>query len=605
MAAAAAVVALACVLSLVLSAQAEAPYRFFDWEVTYGDINPLGGVPQQGILINGQFPGPEIDCQTNDNLVINVRNRLPQPFLLSWNGIQHRKNSWQDGVSGTNCPIPPGQNYTYHMQAKDQIGSFFYFPSLAFHKAAGGFGAIRINSRPRIPVPFPPPADEFTVLIGDWYNTTHKALQAMLDDGKLLPSPDAILINGKGPGRANFTVEQGKTYRLRVSNVGLRSTLNFMIQDHNVTLVEVEGTHTVQNTYTSLDVHAGQSLSVLFTADRPAGGYHIAVSSRFTNHTLNSTAVLRYAGSTGYASGPPRAVNQSDVDFSLNQARSIRTNLTASGPRPNPQGSYHYGSINVSRTIRLANSAGQVGGKPRYGVNGVTYVDADTPLKLADYYNISGVYRMGAIPDAPAASHSGTQNGTGADAALKNATAVMDSDHRSFVEVVFENSEDSVQSWHLDGYSVFVVGMDKGAWSEESRKGYNLVDAVTRCTVQVGFSFFSFMLSGGIKILSMCFYSPILLLVCEGVSERVDGDLHRAGQRGDVEREVGGLGAQVPGPAVLPPGVHAGALRPRRAHRADQRDPLRPRCQQEPPAILSVVSTEQPLAGNDPIVSEY
>jgi FtsP/CotA-like multicopper oxidase with cupredoxin domain len=95
------------------------------------------------------------------------------------NGIQQRKNSWQDGVSGTNCPIPPGQNYTYRMQAKDQIGSFFYYPSLAFHKAAGGFGAIRINSRPRVPVPFPPPADEYTVLIGDWYNTTHKVLRPL------------------------------------------------------------------------------------------------------------------------------------------------------------------------------------------------------------------------------------------------------------------------------------------------------------------------------------------------------------------------------------------------------------------------------------------
>lgn len=112
----------------------------------------------------------------------------------------------------------------------------------------------------------------------------------------------------------------------------------------------------------------------------------------------------------------------------------------------------------MSRTIRLANSAGQVGGKPRYGVNGVSYLEADTPLKLADYYNISGVFRMGGIPDAPAVTHGGAQNGTGADAALKKATAVMDSDHRSFVEVVFENSEDSVQSWHLDGYSVFVVG---------------------------------------------------------------------------------------------------------------------------------------------------
>ena len=38
----------------------------------------------QGILINGQFPGPDIECVTNDNLIINVHNNLPEPFLLSW-----------------------------------------------------------------------------------------------------------------------------------------------------------------------------------------------------------------------------------------------------------------------------------------------------------------------------------------------------------------------------------------------------------------------------------------------------------------------------------------------------------------------------------------
>jgi hypothetical protein len=130
-----------------------------------------------------------------------------------------------------------------------------------------------------------------------------------------------------------------------------------------------------------------------------------------------------------------------------------RTNLTASGPRPNPQGSYHYGSINVTRTIRLASSAGLVGGKRRYAVNGVSFAEADTPLKLADYYNLSGVFRLGGIPDAPPPA-----NGTGAAEEVRNETAVMDSDHRSFVEVVLENGEDSVQSWHLDGYSVFVVG---------------------------------------------------------------------------------------------------------------------------------------------------
>jgi hypothetical protein len=76
-------------------------------------------------------------------------------------------------VAGTTCPIPPGGNFTYNLQAKDQIGTYFYFPSLAFHKAAGGFGGIRVLSRPRIPVPFPPPAADYTALIGDWYKTNH------------------------------------------------------------------------------------------------------------------------------------------------------------------------------------------------------------------------------------------------------------------------------------------------------------------------------------------------------------------------------------------------------------------------------------------------
>ncbi|XP_056699495.1 L-ascorbate oxidase homolog isoform X2 [Spinacia oleracea] len=389
------------------------------------------------------------------------------------NGIQQRRNSWQDGVYGTNCPIPPGQNFTYVLQVKDQIGSYYYFPSLAFHKAAGGYGGIRIDSRPLIPVPFPPPAGDFTVLAGDWYKMNHTDLRAILDNGHDLPFPDGLVINGRGSNGNTFTVDQGKTYRFRISNVGIATSINFRIQGHQLILVETEGDHTLQNTYSSLDVHLGQSYSLLVTMDQTPQDYYVVVSTRFTSQVHTTTSTLHYRNSGAAVTGLPPGGPTTEIDWSLNQARSIRQNLTASGPRPNPQGSYHYGMINTTRTIRLANSAPMINGKQRYAVNGVSFIPADTPLKLADYLKISGVFSLGSISDSPSSNGAYLQ------------TCVMAADFRAFVEVVFENSEDTVQSWHIDGHVFFVVGMDGGQWSTDSRSSYNLRDAISRCSVQV------------------------------------------------------------------------------------------------------------------------
>ncbi|KAK7257549.1 hypothetical protein RIF29_31596 [Crotalaria pallida] len=464
--------ALFLVMLMVACTKGEDPYRFYTWNVAYGDIFPLG-IKQQGILINGQFPGPLIESVTNDNLIINVINNLDEPFLISWNGVQQRKNSWEDGVYGTNCPIPPGQNFTYIMQVKDQIGSYFYFPSLALHKAAGGYGGFQIASRSVIPVPFPPPDGDFTVLAGDWYNRSHTDLRAILDSGNDLPFPDGLIINGLATNVSTFQVDQGKTYRFRISNVGLTTSINFRIQGHKMLLVEVEGTHTLQNTYDSLDIHLGQTYSVLVTADQPPLDYYIVASTRFTSQVLNAISILHYSNSAGGVSGPPPDGPIAQFDWSMDQARSMRENLTASGPRPNPQGTYHYGKINVTRTIRLQNSAPVIDGKQRYAVNSVSFIPADTPLKLADHFNIEGVFSLGSIPDNP----------TGGVGDLQ--TSVMAADYRAFVEVVFENPEDTLQSWHLDGNKLFLVGMDRGLWSDASRLNYNLIDTVARSTVQV------------------------------------------------------------------------------------------------------------------------
>ncbi|XP_062146767.1 monocopper oxidase-like protein SKU5 [Alnus glutinosa] len=467
------------------------PFVTYDFEVSYITASPLG-VPQQVIAINDKFPGPNINVTTNNNVVVNVRNKLDEGLLITWSGIQQRRSSWQDGVLGTNCPIPSKWNWTYQFQVKDQIGSFFYFPSLNFQRASGGYGGFVINNRDIIPIPFATPDGDITIIIGDWYTRNHTALRKALDAGKDLGMPDGVLINGKGPYRYNdtlvpdgidyatFEVQPGKTYRLRVHNVGVSTSLNFRIQNHNLLLAETEGSYTVQQNYTSLDIHVGQSYSFLVTMDQNAStDYYIVASARFVNESLwkrvTGVAILHYTNSKGKAKGPlPDPPNDEyDKTFSMNQARSIRWNVSASGARPNPQGSFRYGSINVTDIYVLKNKPPvTISGKRRTTLSGISFVNPSTPIRLADQFKVKGVYKL----DFP------TRPLTGAP---RMETSVINGTYRGFMEIILQNNDTKVQSYHMNGYAFFVVGMDYGEWTENSRGTYNKWDGIARATTQV------------------------------------------------------------------------------------------------------------------------
>ncbi|WOG88437.1 hypothetical protein DCAR_0207672 [Daucus carota subsp. sativus] len=479
-------------ISLFLSySYAEDATVSYDFVVSYITASPLG-VPQQVIAINGKFPGPVINVTTNNNVKVNVKNKLDEDLLMTWDGVQQRRTSWQDGVLGTNCPIPPKWNWTYNFQVKDQIGSFFYFPSLNFQRASGGFGGIIINNRDVIAIPFSTPDQDVPIMIGDWYTSNHTALRRTLNGGKDLGMPDGVLINGKGPYRYNDTlvpdgidfetidVHPGKTYRFRVSNVGISTSLNFRIQNHNLLLAETEGSYTVQQNYTSLDIHVGQTYSFLVTMDQNAStDYYIVASARFVNESVwrrvTGVGILRYSNSKGKASGPlpEPPQDQFDKTFSMNQARSIRWNVSASGARPNPQGSFKYGSINVTDVYVLRNKPPvTIDGKRRTTLNGISFVNPHTPIRLADWYKVKNVYTA----DFPKGPITGPP---------KMETKIINGTFRGFMEVIFQNNDTKMQSYHMDGYAFFVVGMDYGEWTNNSRGTYNKWDGIARSTTQV------------------------------------------------------------------------------------------------------------------------
>lgn len=246
----------------------------------------------------------------------------------------------------------------------------------------------------------------------------------------------------------------GKTYRIRVHNVGISTSLNFRIQNHNLLLVETDGHYTSQTNFTDFDIHVGQSYSFLVTMDQNAtSDYYIVASARFVNETVwqrvTGVGILHYSNSNGPASGP-LPVPKTDVSApwsAMTQPRAIRQNTSASGARPNPQGSFHYGQINITNTYILRSlPPTMINGSLRATLNGISFVHPITPVRLADRYKVKGAYKLD-FPDRPFDSRPPRL-----DISMINAT------YKGFIQVVFQNNDTKMQSFHVDGYTFFVVG---------------------------------------------------------------------------------------------------------------------------------------------------
>ncbi|TYG91273.1 hypothetical protein ES288_A12G248800v1 [Gossypium darwinii] len=317
------------------------PFVFYDFEVSYITASPLG-VPQQVFARNNKFPSPTINSTTNNNVVINVRKKLDESLLLHWFGIQQRRS--------TNCPIPPKWNWIYQFQVNDQIGSFFYFPSLYFQRAASGFGGFIINNRDIIPIPFGFPNGDITILIGDRYTRNHTVLRKALDAGKDLGMPDGdVTLVPDGIDYETIDVHPAFQAPYNINyNVGQGRLTAF---SHNLLLVKIDGSYMVQQNYTSLDIHNTSS------------DYYIVASARFVNKSqwkrVTGVAILRYYNSKG----------------------------KAAGPLPDPQ----YGSINVAEIFVLKNKPPvTIDGKRRTTLSRISFVNPATPIRLAESRPLTG-----------------------------------------------------------------------------------------------------------------------------------------------------------------------------------------------------------------------
>ncbi|ORY29691.1 multi-copper oxidase laccase-like protein [Naematelia encephala] len=256
------------------------------------DLVAPDGYARQMFTVNGQFPGPLIQANEGDRVVIHMVNNLEIDQTIHWHGITQNGSQWMDGIGGiSQCPIPAnGGTFTYDFTISNQYGSYWYHSHYAATLADGLVGGIVVHS-PSDPLKRGVDFDEDRILyVQDLLHDQSDVIVAALKSPQgyrgapAAPEPDAILINGVGatnctaaPAGSNCTtpappeilVPAGKRIRFRVLNTGAHAMLRLSLDKHPFEIIEADDTPV----YGSSDVHEapvgpGQRYSLLVTTDK-------------------------------------------------------------------------------------------------------------------------------------------------------------------------------------------------------------------------------------------------------------------------------------------------------------------------------------------------
>jgi FtsP/CotA-like multicopper oxidase with cupredoxin domain len=76
-----------------------------------------------GFALDGVVPGPTIEADRGDTLLVRLTNNLPQPTMIHWHGI--RVPASMDGTGAVQRAVEPGETFEYRFEVPD-AGTYWY-----------------------------------------------------------------------------------------------------------------------------------------------------------------------------------------------------------------------------------------------------------------------------------------------------------------------------------------------------------------------------------------------------------------------------------------------------------------------------------------------
>ncbi|KAK2008243.1 multicopper oxidase [Colletotrichum eremochloae] len=254
------------------------------WTIRDATLNP-DGILRPMMLINNQFPGPLIECNEGDTIVVHVRNEAANATAIHFHGmLQNGTNSMDGTVGVTQCPIAPNATFTYRFTVDNQSGTYWYHAHHSVQASDGIVGPLVIHSAAETGPENTYATDRVVMIQDHYHNTSAELLMDYLqpDRENDEPVPSSGLINGRNyrdcsgfdgwdcrndaprlPSLESFDLAPNERHRLRIINTGAFAEFQVEVDEHPLYITEVDGTAVHPEPFHRLNILPAQRYSVV------------------------------------------------------------------------------------------------------------------------------------------------------------------------------------------------------------------------------------------------------------------------------------------------------------------------------------------------------
>ncbi|KAF6161001.1 hypothetical protein GIB67_007642 [Kingdonia uniflora] len=466
------------------------------------------------VAVNGSMPGPTLRLSEGDTLIVHVHNHSPYNMTIHWHGVFQLQSAWSDGPAYmTQCPILPGNSYTYNFTITTQEGTLWWHAHVSWLRATV-YGALIIRPRPPRAYPFPKPHKEIPIILGEWFDGNVVDLENnALASGTGVPESSAYTINGRAGDlypcsneskhTFKFDVEQGKTYLLRIINAALNNQLFFKIARHNMTVVNIDAAYTNSYNTDMVVLAPGQTTDVLFTANQPKRDYYMAArpyasapNVSFDNTTTRG--IIHYRGANSSVPEMP-VLPAFDDNLAAHKFYGDLTSLLSSPhwvncPRTIDEHLFITIGLGLSECGGNSTCNNPFGSQFRFSanMNNLSFVLPSTLSMLEAFYSgVQGIYTED-FPSRPPLEFNYTDRSLAGSVPLMftpKGTHVKRLRYNATVQIVMQNTALlTIENHpiHFHGHNFYVIGHGFGNYNEtRDPKNFNLVNPQERNTIAV------------------------------------------------------------------------------------------------------------------------